>query len=73
MKLTPWFPGTVNPVHPGVYQRELHTYNIVYSYWDGMRWYIGNQHLPYALESYQQEQTSAYPHCPWRGIMKTEG
>jgi hypothetical protein len=43
-KYTPWFPGTVKPVHVGVYQRAVYRkgsplHKWVYAKWDGWHWH----------------------------------
>lgn len=47
MTTTPWFPGTVRPVRPGVYERRgvwvsqfggENTAANGYAMWDGLRW-----------------------------------
>lgn len=66
MKLTPWFPPEVPPVHPGVYEVEAHTVPF-YRMWDGRFWRTGDV-----------SPAGARPHNPylghadfrWRGIQK---
>ena len=36
---TPWFPATVRPIHPGVYEREF-PHRVLYSEWTGHQWLI---------------------------------
>ena len=39
MKLTPWFPETIKPVRPGVYQTtSVCALEVFYSYWGGRAW-----------------------------------
>jgi hypothetical protein len=37
---SPKFPGTVKPVHPGIYKRKVNaqSVHIAYARWDGTRW-----------------------------------
>jgi hypothetical protein len=42
-KLTPWFPATMKPVRPGIYQRKLdyltgYRGKWQFAHWDGRRW-----------------------------------
>ena len=39
MKTTPWFPGDVDPVRIGVYQRRHDSTGAInFSYWNGVIW-----------------------------------
>ena len=67
MKLTPWFKTSVNPVRVGVYQRKPNNVTL-YSYWDGMSWYLG-ANTPYiAMLYYRDNCASAFQKAKWRGI-----
>ena len=63
-KLTPWFPGSVKPVHVGVYQRTWKS--LPFSFWDGRQWLLagyekrdamGHSNIPSSAQS-----------VPWRGL-----
>lgn len=42
MTRTEWFPGTVKPVRPGVYETSADpTEYVLYDYFDGERWHDG--------------------------------
>jgi hypothetical protein len=66
MKTTEWFPGDVDPVHAGVYQRLYISGNARYCRWDGTTWHrfalsvedasLVNNPLPMSLK--------------WRGLME---
>jgi hypothetical protein len=42
MNTTPWFPGSVCPVHVGVYERRMTQVNnrMTFSYWTGSQWLV---------------------------------
>ena len=67
MKLTPWFPGNVKPVRPGVYQQMCGSNrNIGYQHWDGEVWGLWalteEAALRYAcIQAVTQND-------PWRGL-----
>ena len=69
MKLTQWFPGTVKPVRPGVYQRNLWGKGALpaYSYWNGERWCLCR---PTAHEAVEERHPSDVQDAPWRGVAK---
>lgn len=73
---TPWFPGEVRPVRPGVYQRRIplakphgrawsvERYLLVYARWNGKCW------LAYGMTAKaaaQNRAVSSFRGCPWRG------
>lgn len=42
MKRTKWFPGTVKPVRPGVYETSAYpTEYVINDHFDGERWHEG--------------------------------
>lgn len=45
-ELTSWFPGTVKPARPGVYQTRESDGTKFYNEWDGRRWHWGIGHSP---------------------------
>lgn len=65
-KLTPWFPGDVKPVRPGVYLRELGG-EPYYSRWDGFSWKFSQKTIRMAA---REKQTSLNQGTPWRGLAK---
>ena len=68
MKLTPWFPGDVKPVHIGVYERRLKFRpGVYYSQWDGEKWYYLRDTVDKAAI---QSVYSAHQNLPWRGVEK---
>lgn len=64
-KLTPWFPGDVKPVRPGVYERKVVVLRRYYSRWTGSRWLTIEDSAQRAAQSNYQ---SMYQDLPWRGL-----
>jgi len=62
MKLTPWFPKTVKPIRPGVYQVD---YAGNYSYWTGDSWCLSicDRHSAFRIR-----QPSRIQDRTWRGL-----
>lgn len=71
MKVTPWFPGTVKPVRPGVYQRMLNL-EVVYAYFGGKNWYLSSPFYGQARSNGEcAHRVSAVQTSPqWRGVLK---
>jgi len=69
MKLTPWFPGTVKPARPGVYQREFPTF-VLFAEWTGRRWLAGRFTARCArVMCVVSNQQPSDPDCTrWRGL-----
>jgi hypothetical protein len=73
-KFTPWFPQTVRPARPGVYQREMDYYinGIGYAKWDGRQWFpcCGDPRM--ADETAKWREPSGYQDedegIRWRGL-----
>jgi hypothetical protein len=63
-KLTPWFPGHIKPVRPGVYQVFWATSPIPARF-DGACWYAGSDNLLTASKS--PKPASCDPR-KWRGL-----
>lgn len=65
-KLTPWFPGTVKPVHEGVYQRDYgDPIGTGFSRFDGRKWFLGFNDPEEAAAS---TIITTHPNLPWRGL-----
>jgi hypothetical protein len=66
MKLTPWFPGNVKPVRPGVYQQMCgFNRDVGYQYWDGKVWGLWSR----TIEGARHDGWPASPqNDPWRGL-----
>lgn len=66
--LTPWFPGHIKPVRPGVYQTRYRGSTDGYSYWTGKRW--SNQCLDIEFcHSHGDDWTyGAVQRKEWRGL-----
>jgi hypothetical protein len=69
MILTPWFPGDVKPVRPGVYMQwcglEL---EVGYQYWNGEFWGFWCSTVE-AASQYKNTCASTQDE-PWRGLME---
>ena len=66
---TQWFKDGEMPVRPGVYQRVI-AHLIIYSYWDGFRWYKGGTLPIYAMRIFKAGDVSLHQYLEWRGIHK---
>lgn len=66
MKLTPWYPRDVNPVHKGVYEIKNNLGMRWFRYWDGESWYEGSWYPASAVWN----KKKAYYREPWRGLTK---
>lgn len=71
-KYSPWYPGTVDPVRPGVYEREMR-----HGERDFSRWYAGNWMQGYASIRYAEgsiyETTVGRANFRWRGLAYDPG
>jgi hypothetical protein len=69
MILTPWFPGDVKPVRPGVYMQwcgfEL---DVGYQHWNGEFWGFWCSTVE-AASQYKNTRASTQDE-PWRGLME---
>ena len=64
LKLTPWFPGSVKPVRPGVYERRTWR-TLIYSQWTGGVW-MGASESP--DEAILADWICAVQSDDWRGL-----
>lgn len=65
LKLTPWYPGHIKPVRPGVYQQMCgHNRDLGYQRWDGKAW------SRWAYTAEEVANLSCFLDCndPWRGL-----
>lgn len=68
MKLTPWYPAEVKPVHVGAYLScEYLDGADFYRYWDGARWGAAARTIPEAILA---SSTFACQTNQWRGLQK---
>jgi hypothetical protein len=72
-KCTPWFPGTVKPVHVGVYERNMYGKRdpMCYALWDGKKWHAVRASIESAMRaevSGYQPRTKGAP--KWRGLSR---
>jgi hypothetical protein len=65
-KLTPWFPASVMPVRPGVYEVNAHN-RARYRRWDGRHWFVGSSTTKDAASSKYPLFMNAHS---WRGLVK---
>lgn len=63
-KLTPWFPGHVKPVRPGVYQVDGN-FGMGWKNWDGSHWLAFHYTSVYAVA---ESSISVTQDMPWRGL-----
>ena len=70
MKLTPWFPPKIKPVHVGVYQREhCEPDQARFAYWNGRYWCLWGFDTPDAAMDFGNLYTRAIVrHARWRGL-----
>lgn len=67
---TDWFPCSVKPVHVGMYKRESFNGNIVYSYWNGLEWFMYSTDIKTAMGYFNSRGVSVYQSLKWRGLTK---
>ena len=73
MNLTDWFPGSVKPVHNGVYQREYIFGKAkvpYYCYWDGKQWFLSGATADEAEACVQSGLVAPNQSLRWRGVLK---
>jgi hypothetical protein len=63
--VTPWYPGDVEPVRTGVYQRSYPSGVARYSRWDGREWMFA---CDTPLDAAAVDLSTGYPELPWRGL-----
>lgn len=69
MKLTPWFPAEVKPIHVGAYlSREYSDGADFFRYWDGARWGAAARTIPEAI--LQASESYACQGNQWRGLAR---
>ena len=61
---TPWFPGSVKPVRPGVYEREYGLNNVAFCRWNE-GWYCSSLKNEIASRA---RKPSGNQSLPWRGL-----
>lgn len=69
MKLTPWFPLSVKPVHVGWYETRMLKRFVGHSFWDGIKWsgtYFGESWTEINLRSINFY--GAIQNKKWRGL-----
>ena len=70
-KTTKWFPGTVKPVHVGLYQRRL-VFGGMWSWWNGKVWcgWGGTEEI--AARNGKEGYMSSVQDARWRGLRRAE-
>lgn len=70
MKLTGWYSGNQKPVRSGVYERQIFTYSVTYSYFSTAtgRWSYYKPTVVGAL--LDKDKVSEFQYKPWRGVAK---
>lgn len=66
LKMTPWFPASIKPVRPGIYERDktMHGFR-VYAKWTGKAW------MAYGFSIEMAERATkktSWPELQWRGL-----
>lgn len=66
MRVTPWFPADIKPVHVGVYETQCGVFGDSYRYWDGQRWSVARMNPVLAFDSRSWVARNQSPR--WRGL-----
>lgn len=66
---TPWFPGSVKPKRPGVYERK-YLQEVAFSRWNGREWLCGYfAAREHAIDRAAATRTRSFNQSvPWRGL-----
>jgi hypothetical protein len=67
-KLTPWFPGNVNPTRVGIYERKWKLLGQHYALWDGFGWSLSFEGIDNPLLLRAKRSDAAAKNLPWRGL-----
>lgn len=70
---TPWFPGSINPVRVGLYERDMRAYYRQagkWSWWDGKRWHGWGGTPSIAVANGIGGHISCVQDMPWRGLLR---
>ena len=66
-KLTPWFPGHIKPVRPGVYQTDSDGYpEPLFQHWNGRFW--GCAYTSVDNAAVNNSWRSMFQNDAWRGL-----
>ena len=68
MKLTPWFPPEVKPVHVGVYMSDDTPLGPWFRYWNGKQWGAAAKTIDKAMEL--ETISFACQENKWRGLLR---
>jgi hypothetical protein len=66
VNVTPWFPASVKPARPGVYERLTSWRDNVFALWNGEHWLM---YTPTPETASRQTSKSAHQDFAWRGIV----
>lgn len=72
MKMTPWFPPEIRPVHVGEYEvRSVWNYAVLLRWFDGEFWScVYSPDEPKEMRIRERQYVSAYQEITWRGLAK---
>lgn len=66
-KRTPWFPGHIKPIHPGLYETKANPNSLIYySWWNGRFWSSGFMNADTAR--YFRDFRANFQKKLWRGL-----
>lgn len=65
---TPWFDSGVKPARRGVYERDIGTIGIRWSYWNGKFWGGFANIFSHAVQNRYSE--TGHPDARWRGLSR---
>jgi len=70
-ELTPWFPGSVKPVHIGVYETDdVLPDDACFQHWNGTFWGLCSWSAEHAATRGQARGVSGFQESNWRGLAK---
>lgn len=72
MKTTDWFPGTMKPARPGLYQRMLNVEE-VWACFDGVLWHTSSPNKDAAVRNWNEYHPSVVQNsAQWRGLAEPQ-
>ena len=66
---TPWYPPSAKPVRVGMYQRDLGSIGIRWSWWNGRYWCGFADRWSHAAHNGRGDFKSAHQDAHWRGVV----
>ena len=70
MKLTPWYPNTINPVRKGLYEVRIPKGVHLWSFWTGERWNYAEISVQRAVTINKRSMLMYNMPMQWRGVAK---